>query len=149
MILENQTIKKSMAINAPKEKVWKILLDADFTRIWYAEFGEGVYAVTDWKIGSKAVFTDKAGNGIAGMVIENKPHELIAVEYHGVVKDGVEDYESDVAQQVKGTIESYRLSEKNGRTQLSVKCDMGDEYFDMMSQAWDRAIQKIKTLAEK
>jgi hypothetical protein len=62
--------------------------------------------------------------------------------------DGVEDYDSDVAKDVQGGLETYRLSEKNGITRLSIECDMGEDFFEIMSQAWDRALQKIKQLTE-
>ena len=147
--MEKQTIKKSIAIHAPKETVWEILLNDKFTRIWYAEFSEGSHADTDWKLGSKAVFTDNKGCGIVGKIIANKPGEIISIEYDGVINDGIEDYESETAKQVKGGIETYHLSEKKGITELSIECDMGAEYFEMMSQAWDKAVLKIKSLAEK
>jgi uncharacterized protein YndB with AHSA1/START domain len=31
-----QTIKKSITINAPREKVWEVLLQDKLTRLWYA-----------------------------------------------------------------------------------------------------------------
>ena len=43
----------------------------------------------------------------------------------------------------------YRLSGENGKTLLSIESDMMEEYFDMMSEAWDRALEKIKAMAEK
>jgi len=46
-ILKFQPIKKSIEINAPKEKVWDVLLSDSYTGIWYLAFGEGVHAETD------------------------------------------------------------------------------------------------------
>ena len=147
--MKSKTIKKSIDINAPKEKVWDVLLNDKYTRIWYAEFSEGSHAETDWKLGSKAVFTDGSGCGMVGRIVENKPAEVISVEYEGTIINGVEDYESEMSKAVKGTRETYKLSEKNGVTHLDISCEMGEEYFDMMSAAWDRALQKIKGFAEQ
>ncbi|MEX0968196.1 MAG: hypothetical protein WD077_13225 [Bacteroidia bacterium] len=48
-----QTIRKSIGINAPKEKVWNVLLQDETYRIWTSAFEPTSYAVTDWKEGSK------------------------------------------------------------------------------------------------
>src|SRR5688572_18979517 len=106
-------IKKSIEVNAPKERVWDVLLKDEFTRIWYAAFSEGSHADTDWKVGSKAIFTDHSKNGLIAKITANKTHELISMEYQGVVFEGKEDYDSSVAKTYKGGIESYRLSGSN------------------------------------
>lgn len=144
-----KTIKKSIDINAPKEKVWDIFLNDKFTRIWYAEFKEGSRAETDWKEGSKAVFTDGSGNGILGKIIVNKPYEAITIEYEGFVMAGKEDYYSEGAKDIRGGRETYLFSEKgSGVTHVSIECDMSEKYFESMSAAWEKALQKVKELCE-
>jgi hypothetical protein len=49
---------------------------------------------------------------------------------------------------VKGGHETYRLSEKNDVTILSVESDMEETYIEQMSTAWDNALQKVKELSE-
>jgi uncharacterized protein YndB with AHSA1/START domain len=144
----NRTIKKSISIHAPKQKVWNVLLNDETTRQWYAEFSAGTHVETDWKVGSKAVFTDNNGDGIIGKIVQNKDAELLSLEYQGAMLKGSEDYEGDMAKAVKGWMEIYKLSEINGVTELTISCDMSENYFDEMSLAWDRALQKIKTLSE-
>ncbi|MES2731590.1 MAG: SRPBCC domain-containing protein [Bacteroidota bacterium] len=143
-----KTIKKSISISAPKEKVWDILTNDKFTRIWYAEFSAGSHAETDWKVGSKAVFIDTNKSGMVGKVIASKPGEVLSVEYEGLINAGIEDYESEDAKQVKGGRETYLLSEKDGITNLSIESGMTEQYFESMSLAWDKALQKIKDLSE-
>jgi uncharacterized protein YndB with AHSA1/START domain len=141
-------IKKSVDIHAPKEKVWDILLNDEYTRIWYAEFSEGSHAETDWKVGSKAVFIDNSKSGLVAKVIANQPNEFISVEYQGLISDGKEDYASDNATGIKGDRETYQLVEKGGETHLSIDLDISEAYFEFMSEAWDKALQKIKALSE-
>jgi hypothetical protein len=100
-------------------------------------------------VGSKAMFTDNSGSGIVGRVVENKPNEVLSLEYEGEVVAGVEEYHSEIAKGVKGSRETYRLSEKGDITSLSIECDMAEQYFDYMSAAWDKALEKIKELASK
>lgn len=147
--MKKETIRKSIEICAPKEKVWDVLFSDKFTRIWYAEFSEGSHALTDWKVGSKAIFIDNSQNGIIGKIIENKLHEAISIEYEGVVTKNVEDYQSAAALGVKGGLETYHLAENNGATHVSIECDMDETAFGFMSKAWDKAIMKIKSLSEK
>ncbi len=147
--MKNQTIKKSIDINASKEKVWDVLTNDSLNRIWFNEFSEGTKADTDWQIGSKAIFTDSSGMGIIGKIAESKPGEYLSIEYLGVAANGAEDYESEEAKSVIGNFENYTLTENNGITHLDISSDMGAEYFDMMSAAWDKAVLKIKELAEK
>jgi uncharacterized protein YndB with AHSA1/START domain len=146
--MKTQTIKKTVHINAPGEKVWKVLTDDQLTRAWYSSFSEGTYADTDWKEGSKAVFTDNTHNGMIGRVTANKPNEVLAMEYTGIVTDGREDYESELARSVRGGREIYRLSQHDGHTDLSVECDMSEQMYEEMNRLWDKAVIKIKELAE-
>ncbi|MBC7829774.1 MAG: SRPBCC domain-containing protein [Chitinophagaceae bacterium] len=141
-------IKKSIELSAPKEIVWDVLLDDDCTRAWYAEFSEGTHAKTDWKVGSKAIFTDNTKSGMVAKVVQNIPGEILSMEYQGIVVNDIEDYEGEIAQAVKGGREIYQLTEKNGKTTLSIECDMGEDFYESMSEAWDRALQKIKQLSE-
>jgi uncharacterized protein YndB with AHSA1/START domain len=143
-----KTIKKQIDINASKENVWEALTKDELNKIWYAEYSEGTTAKTDWQVGSKVTFVDSSGSGIIGKIIESKPGGLLSIEYTGVVENGAENYENEGAQQVKNTFEIYKLSENNGVTHLDISSDMGEEYFEMMDAAWDRAMEKIKELAE-
>ena len=144
-----QTIKKEIAIDAPKEIVWQVLLNDEFTRQWYEAFSPGSHAETDWQVGSKAVFTDNTCSGLVSRIVENKQYEVIAMEFEGAVDKGVEDYDSSMANAIRGGKEIYRLSEESGSTQLSIAADMDENYFEMMSAAWDKALEQLKTLAEK
>lgn len=146
--METKKINQSTVINATKEKVWDVLLKDEYTRIWYAEFSPGSKAETDWQEGGKALFTDHTGNGMVTKVVVNKPGKELIIEYTGLVKQGEEDYESEGAKAVQGGRESYRLSEDAGVTRLETSADMSEDMYDMMWAAWEKALQKIKELAE-
>jgi len=148
MNTENKRIKKSIQISAPKEKVWDVLFTDHYTRIWYKAFGEGSRADTDWEVGSKAIFSDDSNSGLIGEVIVNQPNEKLSVEYKGILNNDQEDYDSELAKEVKGGRETYHISEKEGGTYLEIESDMAPEYFDEMSEAWDNALEKVKTLSE-
>ena len=142
-----KTMQKSKEINAPKEKVWNVLLEDEYNRIWMAEFMEGSHAKTDWIVGHKVRFLDNNNNGLVGRIITKQPYDTIEMEYDGEVKNGEDDLDSEMAQQMKGSRENYYLSEHNGVTTLKVEVDMGDDWHQMMSDAWDKALDKIDELA--
>src|SRR5690606_4057372 len=143
-----KTIKKEIEIPAPKEKVWAVLLDDTFTKDWYSLFSEGTTAQTDWIEGHKITFTDKTNNGIFGRIERKKPYERITFVYDGMVINGTEDTESDMARQYIGTEETYRLADREGNTVLSISSDMGDDMFDEMSRKWESALQRISELSQ-
>ena len=142
-------IKKSVEINASSEKVWNVLILDEYNREWYSAFSEGTHAETDWKVGSKVVFFDKSKDGMIGKIIENEPGKSLVIEYDSVIMQGLEDYDSEVAKKVKGGQESYILTDVDGATNLAISSDMDPEYYEMMSEQWDVALEKIKTLAEQ
>jgi uncharacterized protein YndB with AHSA1/START domain len=143
-----KTIKKTIDINTSKENVWKVLTEDRYNRIWFAEFMEGTHAVTDWKVNSTVIFKDAGGNGLIGKIAASKPQELLSIEYTGMLLNNKEDYESADALAAKGGREIYELSGKGNVTHLSVLGDMPEELFNTMSNAWEKALDKLKTTAE-
>jgi len=146
---KRKTFEKAIEIAASKDAVWEILTDDRFTPRWYGEFSLGAKPETTWEEGSKVLFTDLSGGGLVGEVIVNQPNQMLSVEYQGVVFGGEEDYTSEGAMSVKGGEETYIITDRDGQTELSVKADIVPEYFDSMSSAWERALQKVKLLAEE
>ena len=143
-----KTIKKSIQIGASKEKIWDVLTQDSYARDWLAIFSPGSYALTDWQLGSKVVFADDSGSGIIGRIVIHDPFELLSIEYYGILNDNQEDFESKEALVYKGAHETYRLTSKDNKTILNIESDMSDGFFDTMSEAWDEALLKIKSLAE-
>jgi hypothetical protein len=141
-------LQKTVTIHAPRENVWQVLVDDFYTRQWYAAFSPGTHAITDWKTGSKALFLDDSRSGLAGIVMVNEPYHELSLEYKGIITDGAEDYESDEAVQMAGFFESYQLSEQNGAIKLDIACDVTNKYLEVISEAWDQALDIIKSMAE-
>lgn len=136
-------------IDAPREKVWSVLLDDATYREWTSAFMEGSYAVTDWQKGSKVLFLDGNGMGMVSRIEENIPNEFISIEHLGEVKDGVEDTTSEKVKQWAGAHENYTLKAVDGKTNLLIDCDMADEYIDMFKDMWPKALAKVKEIAER
>ena len=143
-----RTITKAIDVDALPERVWDVLLDDATYRRWTAEFMAGSYAQTDWREGSTVRFLDPSGSGILGHIVASRRPELVDVEFDGLVADGKDDTESDHAREYRGSRETYRLTRTSTGTHLDISADMGEQYYDDMAAAWDRALAVVKALAE-
>lgn len=143
-----QTIQKTVSINAPKSTVWKVLTTTENYALWASASSPNGQVETDWQEGSKVAFTDESQSGLVGRIIKHVPNEIISFEYDGELINGVPDFTSKGALQMKGIVETYRVTDANGATKLDISLGMPEEYLEMMSTAWDKALQIIKDLAE-
>lgn len=143
-----EKIHLSIIINAPKEKVWDIMLGKDTYPLWTDVFMPGSYYIGDWSEGSKILFLapDEKGKtgGIVSKIKENRPYEYISIEHRCEIEDGKEK-EVEWA----GMLENYTFNEINGKTEVSIDMDAVEEFKEMMQDMWLKALQKLKELAEK
>lgn len=138
----------STTINAPKEKVWRVLWDDNTYRKWTKVFSEGSHAVTDWKEGSKVLFLDGQGSGMVSRIETNKPNEFMSFKHLGIVKEGKEDTESEDVKGWAGAFENYTLNEVGGKTELLVELDMSEEHKEMFTVIFPKALEQVKILSE-
>jgi uncharacterized protein YndB with AHSA1/START domain len=137
-----------ISINAPREKVWDVLLGTDTYPQWTAPFAEGSSVKTDWKKGSKTLFLDGQGSGMVSEIAENIPNEFLSIRHLGEIKDGVEDLESEEVKEWAGSLENYTLKAVEGNTELTVDIDINDAFKDYMLKTWPLALGKVKEMSE-
>ena len=142
-----EKIEFKTSIDASPEKVWKVLWNDSDYRKWTSFFAEGSRAETDWKKGSKVLFLDGKNEGMVSMIADNIANEFMSFKHLGIVKGGVEDLDS--AEGWSGALENYTLKNVDGKTELTVQMDMVDEFKDMFSKMWPKALEKVKELAEE
>jgi uncharacterized protein YndB with AHSA1/START domain len=150
-----QKIHFFIQINAPREKVWDVMLGDATYREWTEAFHAGSYYKGDWSEGSKMLFLgpDESGKKEGGMVSrvkENRQYEFISLEHLGIVTDGVEDTTSGEATKWTPAFENYTLTEKDGGTEVSVDMEVAnDEFKEMFQGMWPKALLKLKEIAER
>ena len=147
--MEKRKLKQSIEINAPKQKVWDTMLNDETYRQWTVAFHEGSHAIGNWEEGSKMIFTDGSGSGMLSRVKSHARNEELTLEHYGMMKDNKEDLESDEVKKWAGSLETYRISESGGKTHLEIEMDITPEYEEYMNEAWKKALELLKNIAEK
>ncbi|HYK05313.1 MAG TPA: SRPBCC domain-containing protein [Thermoanaerobaculia bacterium] len=149
-----EKLRRNIFINAPRERVWDVMLADDTYRDWTSAFSPGSYYKGDWSEGSKILFLGPGpdGSGEGGMVSrirENRLHEFISVEHLGIVQDGVEDTESAAAKAWSPAFENYTFADSGGGTELTIEMDIQAEQKEHFDKLWADALSRLKTLAER
>lgn len=147
-------LHRKIFINAPRARVWDVMLADDTYREWTSAFTPGSYYKGDWSEGSKILFLgpNPDGSGEGGMVSrirENCRHEFISVEHLGIVHDGVEDTESPAAKKWAPAYENYTFTDSNGGTELMVEMDIAAEEKESFDKMWVDALSRLKEIAER
>ena len=140
----------TVQIDAPAHAVWTTMLDDETYREWASAFNEGSHYEGSWDLGSEIRFLgpeeDGTISGMIGTVIENRPHELVTVEYSGDIMQGVERTGEEAL--FFGAQESYSFDESGGVTTVEVEVDTEEEYASMFDELWPAALARLKELAE-
>lgn len=147
-------IQQSITITTPPEVVWAAIINDKKFRLWCDAFEPGSHFVGGWQQGQSIQFLMKDDQGqLHGMqsevAVSEHPSRL-TIHNVGVVNDGVIDAESDEAKKWINTYETYELKPITPQSTLfTVDVDVHEEYFADMSDAWNRALLKLKELCEK
>lgn len=141
-------INHTIEINAPREKVWKVLWDDATYRKWTSAFQEGSYAVSDWKQGSPIHFLDPQGQGMFSVIEKlDKPSTMI-FKHLGAVKDGKELPPTPETEKWSGGTEAYYLSDEGGKTKLTVSSYAPEEYVEIFNTGFEKGFAIVKELSE-
>ncbi len=144
----------NIEINASREKVWDVLFGVETYPIWTTAFSEGSRVETDWQKGSKALFLGSEDSGMVSRIADNVPNEYMSIEHLGMIKNGIEDYDSEEVKRWAGAKENYTLTDLGGKTNLHIFMEMDEseenkQMIDMFADMWPKALDKVKELAEK
>lgn len=137
-------------INASKEKVWETLVGSESSREWMNVSWPGAYSEGIWKEGENLRFLGPEGGGTLMNLVEYKPNEYSFGRHIAALNaDGTEDRTSEVALGWIGATEAYRVTEKNGKTELEVEIQCQPSWESMFNEGWPNALEKLKEIAER
>lgn len=151
-----QKIHQTIFINAPREKVWKTMLEDATYREWTRVFSPTPNSTSryegSWDKGSKILFIgtaeDGSEGGLVSRIAESRLHEFISIEHMGLYGNGVEDTTSEVAKEWAGMHENYTFNAKENGTELVIDLDITEKERVVMEAAWQKALIKLKELVE-
>lgn len=137
----------TVEINAPAEKVWATLWQDETLRDWAGLIDPGTYMKGELKEGSEVEWISaENGYGVTSLVEKLSPNEYLLLLHQADTKEtGTQAREK----QWTGGKESYTLTEKDGITTLTAAFDVPPELEDYFSDAYPRALNRVKELAEK
>lgn len=136
----------SVQINSSKDKVWNTLWDDKTFKIWANILDEGTYMVGELIKGNQIQFISSInGYGVTSLVEKVVPNEYLLLK-HSADTQNTGKNERD--KQWTGGEEVYSLTEKNGVTTLLATFDVPAELEQYFNDAYPRAFNKIKELAE-
>ena len=147
-----QKLHYSVYIEAPKEKVWQVMLDDQTYREWTSAFMPGSYYEGSWTEGSKMRFVSPGADGtLSGMsseIKEIRPYEFVSIRNLGEIITGEEKpFTTDLTDGAE-LLENYTFSQKDGGTELQIDLDSPDEYVEMFNKMWPDALAKLKSVVE-
>ena len=146
-------MKWEITINVPREDVFNKMLKVENYKKWSEPFMAGSYIVGDWKEGSEMRFLvdDENGkpSGMLSRVSELREPEFVSIEHVGWIEKGRVITEGPELEGCAPAFENYTLTKDGDFTHLLVEQDIGPQFEQMFSEAWPKALQKLKELCEE
>jgi hypothetical protein len=157
---EKTTVMKKLqfkiAINAPAEKVYKIMLGIDDIKNyeqWTSLFNATSTYKGSWEKGSKIYFigTDDKGKqgGMVSEIAENVPNKFVSIRHYGILEGEMEIVEGPEVEKWANGFENYTFEENNGVTTVTVDLDTTEEFVGFMNSTYPKAMEKLKEISEK
>jgi uncharacterized protein YndB with AHSA1/START domain len=144
----NKKMHFSIRIDAPRKKVWNVMLSPETYKQWTAAFMPGSYYEGSWDAGERIVFGSPDGNGMLAEIAENRPHEYVSIKHVGELRNGVEDTTSESVRRWAPAFENYTFSDAGSSTDVRVEMDVTPEYEEYMARTWPVALARLKEICE-
>jgi predicted 3-demethylubiquinone-9 3-methyltransferase (glyoxalase superfamily) len=146
-------INLSTTINAPKQYIWKAIVDPHFYKIWTKVFMSTSYYEGGWKKGDTirflAIGKEGKKEGMISEIAESDFPNYISIKHLGYIWDGVDDTTSDAITSWAPAYENYSLKTISvNQTLFEVDMDVEDSHYEMMLIQWPQAMEEIKKIAE-
>lgn len=143
-----KTLHYTTVIDAPRQHVWHVMLGAETYKTWTSAFADGSYFEGSWDEGQTIRFLIPDGRGMVSMIARNRPYEFVSIRHLGIIKDGIDDTESEAARNWTPAYENYTFSDVGTATELKIDVDTEQEFETYMEDTWPKALAKLKALCE-
>lgn len=138
----------STTINAPSEKVWRVLWDDATYRQWTKPFSHNSHSNLDLREGGTAEFLDGNNCGMYSEIAKLVPNKVLSFKHLGSIKDGEKiPFEGEMASWAE-SLETYTLTETEGVTELVAEIDLIESFKDFIIEKFPLALANVKELSE-
>lgn len=138
----------SIEINASVEKVWFVLWNDIYYKMWTSAFCEGSTVETDWNEGSKVHFLSPSGDGMYSLITKNTANQQMYFTHIGNIENFKEVEPNEESNAWTGAREYYTVSEVNGKTVLEVLMDITEDHEEYFDIAFPKGLALVKNYAE-
>jgi hypothetical protein len=136
-------------IDAPRDRVWDLMLADTTYRIWTAPFADGSYFEGSWGMGQEIRFMAPGKGGMLARIADNRLHEFLSIEHRGMISaDGVVDTTSDEVKAWAPAYENYTFTAVGDRTRVSIDMKADGDFANFLRRTWPVALGKLKKIAE-
>lgn len=142
------TMKFEALIDAPRARVWDVMLSDATYRKWTEPFGEGGYFEGSWEQGTRMRFLAPGGDGMVAEIAENRKHEFVSIRHLGEIRDGVEDTTSGAVREWAPAHENYAFDDAGSGTRVTIELETMQEWAEPMAEVFPRALALLKELCE-
>jgi hypothetical protein len=143
------TLHYDIQIAAPRERVWKTMLDHPTYEAWTSAFTEGSTYEGEFVEGGRLRFLSPEGSGMISEVAALRAPAHLSIRHLGMIQDGVEDYDSEEVKSWGQAYENYTFDATANGTHLRISLDTTPESAEMMNDAWARGLATLKELCER
>lgn len=144
-----KTLTFQVDIQAPRQRVWQTMLDADGYRAWTAAFCEGSTFEGSWDAGAAIRFLAPSGDGMIAEIAEHRPAEWVSIRHLGMIEKGVADTTSDKVRAWAPAYENYHFQALPGNgCRVTVTLDTLPDYEAYMLDAYPKALALLKSGCE-
>ncbi|OJU55630.1 MAG: hypothetical protein BGN96_12140 [Bacteroidales bacterium 45-6] len=151
-----QRKKFKVGINAPPSVVYDKMLgirNKNTYHQWAKVFDPSSRYEGSWEEGSKIRFVGESEEGtpqgIFCVVTKNVPSQYLSMRTQGLIENGVEITDGAGLAQWQNLEESYHYEEADGLTMLTVEVEIPDDYVEIFSSLWPKALDELKSIVEE
>jgi hypothetical protein len=144
-----KTLTFEITIQAPRAKVWELMLGAETYKAWASAFCEGTYYVGSWAEGDKIRFMAPSGDGMISEIAESRPLEFVSIRHLGMLENGVEDTTSEKVRAWAPAYETYHFSDDPEGCKLVVTLDTAPDWEQYMLDTFPKALGLLKVMCEQ
>jgi uncharacterized protein YndB with AHSA1/START domain len=141
-----------ITIDNTPENIFRIMLEDVAFRQWTAVFNPTSRYMGSWAKGEKIVFlgtdTDGKSGGMVCRIRENIPGRFLSIESLREIVDGKEVNGNEHSNTWRGSLENYSFKPVGSQTLLSVDTDVPTDMKSYFTEAWPKALAKLKSLCE-